>query len=166
MSAVLRPGSGATTRVIKAGTGRSAPRRQFHRGLAVRMLGIGLGGLLLVSASLWLNKSDLHAYRMTLDVRRGGAEVEYRLIEGGFERRRAEEVPPAAYQVETRTNAPPPISPPPVADVLDGPRAATRADRVVEGPPSLAPAVSTIVGMPSTRITVSASGAAVKPTRQ
>src|SRR5206468_792024 len=42
-------GSGATTRVIKAGTGRSAPRRQLHRGLAVRMLGIGLGGLLLVS---------------------------------------------------------------------------------------------------------------------
>lgn len=54
----------------------------------------------LVSASLWLNKSDLHAYRMTLDVRRGGETVEYRLIEGGFEQRRAEEVPPNVYQVE------------------------------------------------------------------
>src|SRR3954453_6529223 len=46
--------TGATTRVIKAGTGRSAPRRQIHSGLAVRMLGIGFGGLLLVGASLWL----------------------------------------------------------------------------------------------------------------
>ena len=53
-----------------------------------------------VSASLWLNKSDLHAYRMTLAVRRGGAAFEYRLIEGGFERRRAAEVPPAVYQLE------------------------------------------------------------------
>jgi RNA polymerase sigma factor (sigma-70 family) len=54
----------------------------------------------LVSSSLWLNKSDLHAYRMTLVVRRGGATVEYRFVEGGFERRRAAEVPPAVYQVE------------------------------------------------------------------
>ena len=54
----------------------------------------------LVSSSLWLNKSDLHAYRMTLIVRRGGETVEYRFVEGGFERRRAAEVPPAVYQVE------------------------------------------------------------------
>jgi hypothetical protein len=33
-------------------------------------------------------------------VRRGGAAVEYRLIEGGLERKRAEEVPPAVYQLE------------------------------------------------------------------
>jgi RNA polymerase sigma factor (sigma-70 family) len=58
----------------------------------------GAGGL--VGASLWLNKSDLHAYRMTLVVRRGGESVEYRFVEGGFERRRAEEVPPAVYKVE------------------------------------------------------------------
>jgi RNA polymerase sigma factor (sigma-70 family) len=56
------------------------------------------GGI--VGASLWLNKSDLHAYRMTLVVRRGGESVEYRFVEGGFERRRAEEVPPAVYKVE------------------------------------------------------------------
>ncbi|MDQ3746444.1 MAG: hypothetical protein M3444_18890, partial [Acidobacteriota bacterium] len=54
----------------------------------------------LVSSSLWLNKADLHAYRMTLVVRRGGETVEYRFVEGGFERRRAAEVPPAVYQVE------------------------------------------------------------------
>jgi RNA polymerase sigma factor (sigma-70 family) len=56
------------------------------------------GGL--VGSSLWLNKSDLHAYRMTLVVRRGGETVEYRFVEGGFERRRAEEVPPVVYQLE------------------------------------------------------------------
>lgn len=54
----------------------------------------------LSGASLWLNKSDLRAYRMTLVVRRAGESVEYRLIEGGFERRRAEDVPPAVYQLE------------------------------------------------------------------
>jgi RNA polymerase sigma factor (sigma-70 family) len=51
-------------------------------------------------ASLWLNKSDLHAFRMTLVVRRGGEAFEYRLIEGGLERKRAGEVPPAVYQLE------------------------------------------------------------------
>jgi RNA polymerase sigma factor (sigma-70 family) len=51
-------------------------------------------------ASLWLNKSDLHAFRMTLVVRRGGEAFEYRLIEGGLERKRAEDVPPAVYQLE------------------------------------------------------------------
>lgn len=57
--------------------------------------GEGLRGL-----TLWLNKSDLHAFRMTLVVRRGGEALEYRLIEGGFERKRAEEVPPGVYQLE------------------------------------------------------------------
>jgi DNA-directed RNA polymerase specialized sigma24 family protein len=51
-------------------------------------------------ATLWLNKSDLHAFRLTLVVRRGGETFEYRLIEGGLERKRAEEVPPAVYQLE------------------------------------------------------------------
>lgn len=54
ISATPTAGTGATTRVIKAGTGRSTPRRALHRGLVARMLGIGLGGLLLVAASLWL----------------------------------------------------------------------------------------------------------------
>ncbi|HJQ34296.1 MAG TPA: RNA polymerase sigma factor [Pyrinomonadaceae bacterium] len=54
----------------------------------------------IVRAELWLNKADLHAFRMTLAVRRGGETVEYRLIEGGLERRRAVEVPPAVYQLE------------------------------------------------------------------
>lgn len=61
----------------------------------VSVEGEGLSG-----ATLWLNKSDLHAFRMTLVVRRGGVAVEYRLIEGGIERKRAEEVPPAVYQLE------------------------------------------------------------------
>ena len=54
----------------------------------------------LSGGSLWLNKADLHAFRMTLVVRRGGESFEYRFIEGGFERRRAAEVPPAVYQLE------------------------------------------------------------------
>jgi RNA polymerase sigma factor (sigma-70 family) len=54
----------------------------------------------IVRAELWLNKADLHAFRMTLAVRRGNETVEYRLIEGGFERRRAGEVPPTVYQLE------------------------------------------------------------------
>jgi RNA polymerase sigma factor (sigma-70 family) len=58
------------------------------------------GGEGLSGATLWLNKSDLHAFRMTLVVRRGGEAFEYRLIEGGLERKRAEEVPPAVYQLE------------------------------------------------------------------
>ena len=49
--------TGATTRVIKAGTGRSAPRRQIRGALVARMLGLGLGGLLLVGPSLWLLRS-------------------------------------------------------------------------------------------------------------
>ncbi|HEX7316607.1 MAG TPA: RNA polymerase sigma factor [Pyrinomonadaceae bacterium] len=57
--------------------------------------GEGLKGL-----TLWLNKSDLHAFRMTLVVRRGGEAFEYRLIEGRLERKRAEEVPPSVYQLE------------------------------------------------------------------
>jgi hypothetical protein len=52
-------GSGATTRVIKAGTGRAAPRSRVGDGLGVRTLAIGLGGLLLVAASLWLVLSGL-----------------------------------------------------------------------------------------------------------
>ncbi|HEX8282983.1 MAG TPA: RNA polymerase sigma factor [Pyrinomonadaceae bacterium] len=58
------------------------------------------GGEGLRSASLWLNKSDLRAFRMTLVVVRGGESFEYRFIEGGFERRRAGEVPPSVYQLE------------------------------------------------------------------
>ncbi|HEU4595099.1 MAG TPA: RNA polymerase sigma factor [Pyrinomonadaceae bacterium] len=54
----------------------------------------------LVGGSLWLNRSDLRAFRMTLVVRRGGANVEYRLVEGGLERKRTDEVPPGVYQVE------------------------------------------------------------------
>jgi RNA polymerase sigma factor (sigma-70 family) len=57
--------------------------------------GEGLRGV-----TLWLNKSDLHTFRMTLVVRRGGEAFEYRLIEGGLERKRAEEVPPGVYQLE------------------------------------------------------------------
>ncbi|MFL6332920.1 MAG: RNA polymerase sigma factor [Pyrinomonadaceae bacterium] len=57
--------------------------------------GEGLRGV-----TLWLNKSDLHAFRLTLFVRRGGEAFEYRLIEGGLERKRAEEVPPSVYQLE------------------------------------------------------------------
>jgi RNA polymerase sigma factor (sigma-70 family) len=64
-------------------------------GREVSAEGEGLRGV-----TLWLNKSDLHAFRMTLLGRRGGEAFEYRLIEGGFERRRAEEVPPAVYQLE------------------------------------------------------------------
>lgn len=51
-------------------------------------------------ASVWLNKSDLRAFRMTLVVRRGGEAFEYRLIEAALERKRAEEVPPGVYQLE------------------------------------------------------------------
>jgi len=58
------------------------------------------GGESLQTASLWLNKSDLHAFRMTLVARRGGESFEYRFIEGGFERRRAAEVPSTIYQLE------------------------------------------------------------------
>jgi hypothetical protein len=58
------------------------------------------GGEGLRGGSLWLNKSDLRAFRMTLNVRRGGESFEYRFIEGGFEKRRPAEVPPSVYQLE------------------------------------------------------------------
>jgi DNA-directed RNA polymerase specialized sigma24 family protein len=72
----------------------------------------------LKGATLWLNKSDLHAFRMTLVVRRGGEAFEYRLIEGGLERKRAEEVPPGVYQLEP--------------ELLDATRAASNEDEVVK----------------------------------
>lgn len=58
------------------------------------------GGEGLRGATLWLNKSDLRAFRMTLVYGRGGEAFEYRFIEAGFERRRAGEVPPSVYQLE------------------------------------------------------------------
>jgi DNA-directed RNA polymerase specialized sigma24 family protein len=58
------------------------------------------GGEGLRGASLWLNKSDLRAFRMTLVVGRGGEAFEYRFIEGGFEKRRPAEVPSSVYQLE------------------------------------------------------------------
>ena len=58
------------------------------------------GGEGLRGATLWLNKSDLRAFRMTLVVGRGGESFEYRFIEAGFERKRANEVSPAVYQLE------------------------------------------------------------------
>ncbi|MET0624130.1 MAG: hypothetical protein ABW250_14190, partial [Pyrinomonadaceae bacterium] len=58
------------------------------------------GGEGLRGASLWLNKSDLRAFRMTLVVGRGGEAFEYRFIEGGFEKRRPAEVPASVYQLE------------------------------------------------------------------
>jgi DNA-directed RNA polymerase specialized sigma24 family protein len=61
---------------------------------------VSAGGEGLKDARLWLNKSDLRAFRMTLVVRRGGEAFEYRLIEGGLERKRAEEVPHSVYQLE------------------------------------------------------------------
>jgi RNA polymerase sigma factor (sigma-70 family) len=54
----------------------------------------------LVRAQLWLNRADLHAFRLTLVLNRGGERVEYRLIEGEVERRRTEAVPPSVYQLE------------------------------------------------------------------
>lgn len=58
------------------------------------------GGEGLTGAELWLNKSTLRAFRMTLFVRRDGQTIEYRLIESEFEKRRAEDVPPSVYQLE------------------------------------------------------------------
>jgi DNA-directed RNA polymerase specialized sigma24 family protein len=58
------------------------------------------GGEGLRGATLWLNKSDLRAFRMTLVVGRGGEAFEYRFIEGGFEKRRPAEVPPSVYRLE------------------------------------------------------------------
>jgi len=60
--------------------------------------------------------------------------------------------PPPVYQASTRTDAPPPLAPPPVTTSLN----ATRSS--VTGPPSLGPAQSVIVGMPSTRVSVNANG--------
>ncbi|MCA1619364.1 MAG: RNA polymerase sigma factor [Acidobacteria bacterium] len=62
--------------------------------------GASAGGDGLRGATLWLNKSDLRAFRMSLVVGRGGESFEYRFIEAGFERRRASEVPPTVYQLE------------------------------------------------------------------
>src|SRR5438067_644869 len=61
--------------------------------------------------------------------------------------------PAPAYQVTTHTDARPPLAPP-VAAVL-APSVSTSS---ASGPPSLPPAQSTIVGMPSTRVNVTASG--------
>jgi hypothetical protein len=58
------------------------------------------GGEGLRGATLWLNKSDMRAFRMTLVFGRGGEAFEYRFIEGGFEKRRPAEVPPSVYQLE------------------------------------------------------------------
>jgi MSHA type pilus biogenesis protein MshL len=61
--------------------------------------------------------------------------------------------PAPAYQITTHTDARPPLAPP-VASVL-----APSADAGgASGPPSLPPAQSTIVGMPSTHVNVNASG--------
>src|SRR5438046_630840 len=54
-----------------------------------------------------------------------------------------------AYQVTTSTAAPPPLAPP-----IPKPSAALSG-----GPPGLSPAQSTIVGTPSTKVSVSSSGA-------
>jgi MSHA biogenesis protein MshL len=60
--------------------------------------------------------------------------------------------PPPAYQVSTRKDAAPPLAAPPVNVVLDPP------PRAAGGPPTLAPAQPSIVGMPSTRVNISANG--------
>ncbi|HEX8556741.1 MAG TPA: RNA polymerase sigma factor [Pyrinomonadaceae bacterium] len=67
--------------------------------LAVPARGGAAAGVLR-GAELWLNKSDLRAFRMTLAVERGGERFEHRFIEGAFEKRRPAEVPPSVYQVE------------------------------------------------------------------
>ena len=60
---------------------------------------------------------------------------------------------PGPYQVATRTEAPPPLPPPSAAPKLDASKQTTTG-----GPPTLAPALPSIVGMPSTRVSVSANG--------
>ncbi|HEX8687276.1 MAG TPA: hypothetical protein VF654_12285, partial [Pyrinomonadaceae bacterium] len=96
----VEPSASAFVALVGAGEGLKVEDK-----LGAYVVGVGreaqagaVGGL--QSASLWLNKADLHAYRMTLVVRRGGESFEYRFIEGGFERRRPAEVPPSVYQVE------------------------------------------------------------------
>src|SRR5258708_24589506 len=59
-----------------------------------------------------------------------------------------------AYQVTTHTAAPPPLAPPVTASIA-GPRSPE------SGPPSLPPARSAIVGMPSTRVSDNANGSDV-----
>ena len=59
--------------------------------------------------------------------------------------------PPTAYQVTTHTAAPPSLAPPVTAS-LSTPASGK------SGPPSLPPARSAIVGMPSTRVSVNAHG--------
>jgi MSHA biogenesis protein MshL len=60
--------------------------------------------------------------------------------------------PPAAYTVTTRTDAPPKLAPPLPSTVSNASASAA------SGPPSLPPARSTIVGMPSTLVDVNANG--------
>ena len=59
--------------------------------------------------------------------------------------------PAPAYQVTTRTDAPPPLAPPVKSVLAVSPASAS-------GPPALPPARSGIVGMPSTRVSVSSNG--------
>jgi MSHA type pilus biogenesis protein MshL len=59
--------------------------------------------------------------------------------------------PPAAYQITTKTAAPPPLAPP-VPSTVSNPHSTGG------GPPSLPPAQSSIVGTPSTRVTVTSNG--------
>lgn len=60
---------------------------------------------------------------------------------------------PGPYQVGARTDAPPPLPPASAAAKLEAP-----ARTKTSGPPTLAPAQPAIVGMPSTRVNVSANG--------
>lgn len=60
--------------------------------------------------------------------------------------------PPSAYQVTTKTAVPPSLAPPIPTAIATAPHSN------VGGPPGLPPAQSSIVGMPSTRVSVSANG--------
>lgn len=93
----VEPSAGTFGALVGAGEGLKVEDR-----LGAYVVGreAAAGGEGLRGGSLWLNKSDLRAYRMTLVVRRGGESFEYRFIEGGFEKRRAAEVPPSVYQLE------------------------------------------------------------------
>ncbi|HEV2762985.1 MAG TPA: hypothetical protein VGV38_08325, partial [Pyrinomonadaceae bacterium] len=62
--------------------------------------GAGVNTISLVAATLRLSKADLRATEQTLVVRRGGETRELRFVEGGFERRRAEEVAPRVFEPE------------------------------------------------------------------
>lgn len=52
----------------------------------------------LLSATLILNKSDLHAIEQTLTVMRNGETHEYKFTESGFERKSSDTVPPEVLQ--------------------------------------------------------------------